>query len=102
MVVAFSAQSGFVSVVVKASNARTREIPQARNMLITSLAANYLRRGTIFQANFRRTRTRCFAPFALQNSPNAVPGLHSFRIHAVIKDSMPSALTTLRRRAKAL
>src|ERR1700676_1856323 len=85
MVVAFRAQSGCdVSVVLIASNTRTREIPQAFSMLNTSSAANYERQLAVLQAN-------CYtrAPAHLLHSPRKIRQtlsrtLHFSRIHAVI------------------
>src|SRR6266852_3002002 len=83
MVVAFSAQSGFVSVVVMASNARTREIPQTLNMLYL-LGGELCSAGKRFASVWRESHSRRFAPFALWNSPDAARSLHLSSIHAVI------------------
>jgi MoaA/NifB/PqqE/SkfB family radical SAM enzyme len=105
MVVAFSAQSRCdVSLVLIAANARTREILKALNMPNTSSAANYDRRDAIFQANLQPAHTAAFAPFALQNLPTAVANPAFIQHPCCNKNSqpMPSAITSLRRRAKAL
>src|SRR5260370_1687325 len=103
VVVAFIDQSGFVSAVVMASTARTREIPQALNMLYL-LGGKLCSAGKRFASELRETHSGRFAPFAMWNSPDAVPK-PAFIEHQCCNrsiPSMPSAITSLRRRAKAL
>src|SRR6202521_5518956 len=104
MVVAFRAQLGFeLSVVLMASHASTRETPQALNM-ITSSAGNYAPAGSGLQGNLQQPHTDPFSLFTPRNSPEAV-AKPAFIEHPCCNrriQSMPSAITSLRRRAKAL
>src|SRR5216684_1864287 len=103
MVVAFRAHSGFVSVVVMASNARTREIPQAFNMIYL-LGGKLCSAGKRFCKRIAGNTQPTICPVRPVELARRCPK-PAFIEHPCCNrsiESMPSVLTNLRRRAKAL